>query len=305
MLVTDLGIYTEKRLYAELQLLKMATVKHDMSFVICVMGRERAGKSTIASQMAYILDESVKGDLVRCAFNIKQFREATMRAKELGKGRVVMLDEGGNIFSADDTQQKSAKQIKKIIMMNGKFNIIYILCVPSIFDLTPYMRIHRIDWVMKVHKEVRRNDEEEWEFNKGAYACYSYDQKIKMLMLARYKYDYSAGSPSFKGRFLNTIKTCDIWGAGYEDKKDKAIEDVFDDKKDVDVKEELIKKMMSYKGKSISAETLAKALGYKSKQSVYDLLKRESPIVKEGMIKENFENELIGVGHLPDEDEEE
>lgn len=310
MLVTSLGIYTEKRLYDELMLLKMATVKYDMSFVVCIQGRERSGKSTISSQMAYILDDTVLGDITRCAFTVNQFKEATNKARSMGKGHVVMLDEGGNIFNADDSAQRTAKQIKKIIMMNGKYNIIYLICVPSVFDLTPYMRIHRIDWLMSVYKEVRKDDNDEWEFKKGAYACYSYDQKLRMLMLAKHKYDYSASKPAFRGRFLNTIKPTDIWGEAYETKKDKAIEEVFNDEKHKDTdKLDIAVKMMELRGKKLTTDEIAQALGYKSSQSVYNLLKKKDEKKVEN--KNSWANEsedkgfgVLGAGNLPDDDEE-
>lgn len=269
----------DKTLYKEVMLVKEGASNQDMSFVIGVDGRERIGKSVLASQLACAIDPSIIGDLDRVAFTVKQFKEASDKARSLGKGKVVVLDEAGNIFGADDSQKRVAKQIKKIIMMNGKYNIVYILCVPSIFDLSPYIRIHRLDWFLRVKRSVVHNVDGSMKFERGYWEGYSYDQKIKLLFMARHKYDYSASNPMFRGRFFAKVKTEDVYGKGYEHKKDEAIRSVYDDKDSVNEINMVLKRLIEFRGEKITNETIEKAFKI-SKKTIYDRLKKTENLEK-------------------------
>lgn len=269
---TALNISFTDSLYYDLQVVKDSANKYNMSPCIAIVGIERGGKSTLASHIALEIDPTIKGDVDRVAFNIRQFKESCEKARELGKGKVVVLDEAGNIFSADDSKKKTAIQLKKIVQMNGKYNIVYILVLPSIFDLTNYMRIHRINWFLKVKIKVYEGADHRYILEKGRYDAYSYDQKIRLLMMARYKYDYSQAKPLYYGNFTKTPSPTEIYGEAYETKKDAAIQELYKDE-EINEKYLILQKLHGYLNQKVTVPLICQTMNISDK-TMYNWLKK-------------------------------
>jgi len=264
MNVVELKYYMHKGLRQQLTITKDGACNNDMSFVLGFDGPERYGKSTLCAQAALELDPSIRFDLDRVAFTIPQFMEACEKARKLGKGKVVVLDEAGNIFDTDQSRTYYARKIKKILMMTGKYNIIYLMCVPSIFDLTPYVRIHRLNWFVRLKIQTYQNKKsQEWKFRKGLYEVYNRTRKNKLLELSKYKYDYSQVKPLFYGDFYNAATPEDIYGKGYQEKKDKAIQELYGDDEVLNYKHSILLKLNKQLGKPISNQLIADACDFK------------------------------------------
>ena len=273
---TDMNLYIENWLHEDLELVKESAQK-GMSPVFCIDGYEQTCKSTLAAQLAYFLDPSIKNDLVRVTFNREQCEEGIKRARDLGgDGRVVVLDEAGNIFDADSQSSKNAKWIKKVFQQCGKYHIIFIMCSPSIFDLSTYARIHRINFLLRTYTKIIKSDTMtgiKKHLHKGYYMMYPMSKKISLIMKARYKYDYGCEYPEYVGHFLEDPGKSEIYGHGYEAKKDRAFDALFgtDALKDSD---KIFKRMHECIGKILSREVAAKILGYAGIQGYNALLRR-------------------------------
>lgn len=215
-----------------LDLIRDMAVNQGFSPVICYTGMERAGKSTCLSHDALYIDPTIQGDLERVAFTIPQFQKAIEKARSLGPGKVVILDEAINIFSAGESRGKIARQLERILMMNGKYNIIYMLAVPSIFDLSPYIRLHRVDFLVHIKiKDIWDHGKKQFQLKRGGYVTYSFEQKLKLLMFAKYKYDMRGAYINYYGRFDKHPTPTEVYGIDYETKKDQAIAEAFTEKR--------------------------------------------------------------------------
>lgn len=214
-----------------LDLFRRMAAEQGFSPVICYSGVERGGKSTCMAHDALYIDPSIQGDIDRVAFSIPQLEKAIEKAKSLGRGKVVILDEAINIFSAGDSRSKVAVKLEKILMMNGKYNIIYMLAVPSIFDLSPYIRIHRVDALIHIKVQDKWDStKKEFKLERGGFVTYGYEQKLRLLMYAKYKYDMRGAWTNYYGRFDKHPTPSEVYGDGYENKKDEAIKEVYADK---------------------------------------------------------------------------
>lgn len=210
-----------------LELIRRMAKEDGFSPLVIYDGQERGGKSTTMSHDALFIDPTIYKNIKRVAFNIKQVEEAIEDAKKSGPGSVVVIDEAANVLLSKDGRSKFVVQLEKLLMMNGKYNIIYLLAIPSLFDLTPYIRIHRADCL--IHVVVRDewdDDKQRFEIVRGRFNAYSHSQMVRMQMKAEHKYDMSGAKYNYFGFWNKTPLPTDIYGEVYETKKDAAIKEV-------------------------------------------------------------------------------
>jgi len=144
--VNDDNFYLDGYLKSNLDLLSQS-LKKDYDFFIVIDGRERFGKSTLASQIAYYLDPTYNLD--RCVFTADQFAEAVEKAE---KFQAIVFDEAHGYLGSRSSMSSFNKKLVKIMTEMGSKNLIVILCLPNFFELDKYPAIWRSSCLLHVHQ---------------------------------------------------------------------------------------------------------------------------------------------------------
>lgn len=217
--------YIEPNLKEVLDTFRMMVRDND-TITICIDGEVRSGKSTLAIQIARYLDPSIKDDIDRVCFTTEEFEKAVLKHSKSESGKVIILDEAINMFASGDSTAKVGRKLNKLLMTCGMFNQIYILCLPSIFDLNPYVRRqHTTILISMFRREVFNKDKVE-KIARGYFYFYGKAAKNNMLTWSKAKYDYSHGRSDFVGRNYGKVTMDNTFGKVYEDKKRAMIEKV-------------------------------------------------------------------------------
>jgi hypothetical protein len=249
---------------------KMITENHTIT--VCVDGEVRSGKSTLAIQIGLYLDPSLADDLDRVCFTTDEFEKAVLKySKE--KGKVIILDEAINMFASGESITKVGKKLNKLLMMCGLFNQIYILCLPSIFDLNPYVRRQHTSvlirmWMKPIFKEVGN---EVITMERGHWYFYGKSAKNNMLTWAARKYDYAHGHYDFEGRNYGKV-TMENTFSKYDDKKRLNINKLMIESDEDTEKMTIIKNLREA---GISDKIISKGLGWKNVRSLYYYLEKK------------------------------
>jgi hypothetical protein len=175
--------------------------KRDFDRLILVFGRERFGKTTIATQMAVYCDPTF--DLSRVCFTPEQF---LMAVETADKFQSIVFDETMWGLSSRSAMTKINRYLIKIISEMGSKNLFVFMCIPSIFIM---------DWYIAVH----RSNAGIYVYDRAKFGSYDYPTKKKLYLEGKKTHSYNV-SPNFIGRF---IKYFPLDREKYEAKKQEAI----------------------------------------------------------------------------------
>jgi len=199
----DITYYIEPRLLENLDKVKYRLEKKDKDFVMLVDGKEGAGKSTLAVQMAKYVDNSFCVD--RCCMTSEQFKEAIYNAK---KGQAVIYDEAFTGLSSKGALSEINRMLVSLMMQMRQKNLFVIIVLPTFFMLEKYVAIFRGRVLVHV-----------WEKNDRRYFGVFNNQKQKILFAVGKKYlSYKGVRTRFSGRFYGKFPIND-----HEYRKKKAI----------------------------------------------------------------------------------
>jgi len=238
--VNDDNFYLDGYLKSNLDLLSQS-LKKDYDFFIVIDGRERFGKSTLASQIAYYLDPTYNLD--RCVFTADQFAEAVEKAK---KFQAIVFDEAHGYLGSRSSMSSFNKKLVKIMTEMGSKNLIVILCLPNFFELDKYPAIWRSSCLLHVHQ-------------RGRFCFYNYKKKQDLYLKGKRFYAYNV-SANFHGCF---IKFFPLDKEEYENKKLVSVaEHVKTNSKELKYSRQ-INNLLEYikKNMDVSQEELAKVMG--------------------------------------------
>ena len=189
-------------------------LKKDKDFVIAVDGREGAGKSTFAFQIAKYVDPTL--DLSRIVFSPDEFREAIYRAK---KGQAVVFDEAFTGFSSRSSLSGINRVLVSLMMQMRQKNLFVVIVLPTFFLLDKYVALFRAKALLHVYES---------KGNRGYFRVYNSKLK-KMLYLTgskTYSYNGKLVRTRFRGRFYGKFALGDDNIENkYRKKKSKALED--------------------------------------------------------------------------------
>ena len=132
----------------DLDRLKPFVREKDNDYFLCIEGRERVGKSTLALHIATYFDP--KFSVEDIVFSQAEF---VKRVREKKPGGVLLVDEGALVFFSSEGQTKDSRLVSKMITVMGKKNLLVITCVPDVCLLFRYIRQHRLRMLIKVYKE--------------------------------------------------------------------------------------------------------------------------------------------------------
>lgn len=193
--------YLDGYLKANLDHLKHEVKRNDYDGFIIIAGKERYGKSTLASQVAKYLDPTYNLD--RCTFTAEQFKHAVGSAD---KFQAVVFDETMGYLSSRQALSKFNRSLIKIFSEMGSKNLFIILCIPNFFELDRYPAMHRSTGLLYVYK-------------RSFFGAYDYPTKKELYVRGKKIYSYVV-KPNFTGRF---VKYFTLNKTDYEAKKQQAI----------------------------------------------------------------------------------
>jgi hypothetical protein len=183
-------------------------LKKNWDAVVVIDGMERSGKSTLGFVIAdYIAEGKLTLDNVAVDGD-----DAMKKCESLPDGSVLMIDEGSLVFSSKDSMTKEQKKLLKIINVIGQKNMVFIIVLPSFFDLTKAIAVHRSLFLLHVYTDK--------QLNRGRFTYFS--QKGKKIL-----YDYGKkhfGSYAYpRANWIGKYKPYDPFGQAYKDIKKKSL----------------------------------------------------------------------------------
>lgn len=143
----DLGnILFDPFLYLKGYNIQKKVNEQDRDHFIVISGKEGEGKSTIAIQLACVLDPSFC--LSRICYEMADFLRMLRVAK---KGQVFILDEGNMFLFNRESYSDDNRFMVKLFALMRQLNLIIIINLPNFFTLDSYVRDHRADMLINCH----------------------------------------------------------------------------------------------------------------------------------------------------------
>jgi len=159
-------------------------LRHDKSYTIIIVGKERMGKTTFSAIFGCLIDPTLC--LRRCVFPTAELKKAIHEQPEHCY-RVVLQDEGAETWLSGDALSGDAKDMVRYFMETGYKNLCVIINIPDVSRVQSYLKSHRADCLIRI-------------VHRGVYAFYSevrlrgihYDQTSKRVIWP---------TPNFYGHF--------------------------------------------------------------------------------------------------------
>jgi len=192
--------------------LKNVVLTKNNSAVILIDGKSGKGKSTFATQIGSLLDNSFNVD--KMFFDVMSFFRALSKAK---KGDCLVFDEAMVISNRSSLSELNRAVVVGLSMIRSK-NLFIIFCANSIFDIDRNIVLSRADLLLHVYGQNLGD--------RGNFLAFfkpkgNQEDKIKQLYFFGKKfYSYSNPRANFYGEFDKPFLADEII---YEKKKDEAV----------------------------------------------------------------------------------
>lgn len=175
----------------------------DFDAVILIDGMERAGKSLRAINCGqYLSDEQL---------TINNFcrglKDTAKKMRELPDGSIIILDEGSQVFGSKDTMAKQVKALLKLMDVVGQKNFVFIICLPSFFDLNRQIAVRRSKFLFTVGVDEN--------YNRGSMTCHGEESKKWLYIKGKKTEDYSASHYDWVVKWDNPWKP--LWWDEYKE----------------------------------------------------------------------------------------
>jgi len=247
-------------------ILKVIAKKWDA--VICIDGPERSGKSTVGKIMGWYLSN---GKLTVDNF-AAGMQDAAKKIERLPDKSILIVDEGSLVFNAKDAMKREALHLQKILDVIGAKNMIFIIILPSFFDLNKNVAVRRSRFLLHVYTDK--------QLNRGKFLYFSTKKKRQLYELGKKSYgSYKKPRANWKGEFYDFLppfeeeylelkaKSRKEALAGEEQKVEKITM--------IDIRAHFVQ-MIHKNCPNLDLKMLARGLGV-GKSSVYEDLDREIP----------------------------
>lgn len=163
-------------------------MRDNQDWMYCISGREGSSKSTLATWMSLTLnpDFDVRSQVI---YDLKSFLAFLDKYAD-DKGRVALLDEACLHFLGEESNSKESKMFKKIFITHRDLGHVYILCAPSPWLLTPYIRQWRVrDFILTYVNPYSDTNERYYAYyNKKAYVPFITNVKAKMQIMMPFEF---------------------------------------------------------------------------------------------------------------------
>jgi len=186
--------YLDEFLKRRLDTLKQIVYKKNWDGVILIDGLERVGKSTLGITIGYYLaDGNFTVDNI-CADN----EDAVKKIESFPDKSVLLVDEGSLVFNSRDAMKKEQKKLMKILNVVGQKNMIFIIVLPSFFDLNKQIAIRRSKFLLHCYTDN--------SLSRGRFTYFGEDAKKKLYSVGKKNFDsyqYPKRSINEIGRFTD------------------------------------------------------------------------------------------------------
>ncbi len=185
------GVYINERLYKKLQNI-WAIQKKGYDAIIIIDGGRREGKSILGMTIAWILSN--------CQLTTKHFaigsNDAKKKIKNLPDRSLLIVDEGSIIFSSKDAMKKELRELLKILDVVGMKEMIFIIILPSYFDLVRSIAVRFSRFLLHVYTDEKKN--------RGRFGFFGEREKPILYSLGKKNFDsYLKPNAQFTGEFTN------------------------------------------------------------------------------------------------------
>lgn len=165
-------------------------VKRKWDAVFIIDGHERIGKSTLGMTAAWYLSN---GELTIDNF-AAGMQDATDKIERLPDHSILFVDEGSLVFNSKDSMTREAKKLQKILDVVGQKNMIFIIVLPSFFDLNKNIATRRSRFLLHVYTGS--------DMIRGKFCYFSTSKKRKLYELGKKNYgSYTKPKASWTGAF--------------------------------------------------------------------------------------------------------
>lgn len=189
--VNQSDFWIDTALYNKLLGLKLIQNK-GWDGVIVVDGKERSGKSVLGMIMGWYLSD---GNLTLNNF-AKGLNDAAQKIARLPDRSVIIVDEASTVFASKDSMTEEGKQLIKIMDIVGQKNMMFILCLPCIFDLNKTMAVRRSLFLCHVYPDEN--------YDRGQYAFFGERTKKTLFIEGKKNYDsYAFPQADFIGEYMD------------------------------------------------------------------------------------------------------
>lgn len=214
--VTELQYYLHNDLK---EVLDLCVKRHEKKWdnLIILDGMERAGKTTLGKTAGHYVSycRGVPFGLENAFFDVDELIEYA----RTNRNKVIIWDEAALGGMGKQWQSKVQQKLVQMLMTCGKYGHFYIFIIPSFFELTWYLAVHRSIALINVYSEDL--------LTRGNFCLFNINQK--KWIYNNNKKSETYGKPTFLGDF--TVGNSDkIWDdSEYEQKKDDALTRFFTD----------------------------------------------------------------------------
>lgn len=170
-------------------------IRQDWYFIILISGtnRIRVGKSTLAQQIGYYLDNEYSFD--NLTFESHNLKNISLKQK---KYTVVHYDEAMAAFDAKRAMESMQKDLLDFLAQAGQLNQFLILVLPDFFVLNKEIATNQSICLINCYTHAKDI------FKRGYFAFYNIYSKNKLYYWGKKRGgDYWATTPDFKGDFTN------------------------------------------------------------------------------------------------------
>lgn len=212
--VVELGgkkAYVDRTLRNNLDDMK-ADIRKDDDVVIIVDGKERIGKSVLAQLCGWYLSDG-KLAIEDICLTPEEFAARIKRAE---KYDVIIFDECFLGLAASDWMNKYNRLLKKMLVTVGQKNLVLILVLPSVFDISKYVALHRADCLLHCFKHKGQ---------RGHFAFYNHRKLQQVYIYGKKTYSYWRPKPAFARKFTNFYAVSEVV---YRNKKSNALNKFLD-----------------------------------------------------------------------------
>jgi len=122
-------------------------VKRKWDAVFIIDGHERIGKSTLGMTCAWYLSNA--------KLTIENFAagmtDAAEKVERLPDKSILFVDEGSLVFNSKDSMTREAKKLQKVLDVVGQKNMVFIIVLPSFFDLNKNIATRRSKFLLHAY----------------------------------------------------------------------------------------------------------------------------------------------------------
>ncbi len=171
----DLPYFIDKDVQRMLNKSKKAVIEADQDRVFLITGPEGSGKSLLARQLGYFLDNDFSLDDI--CFDAESLEKRIRTKKRYG---VVILDEGNRGLTSRSALTKQNKKLIGLIQEMRQLNLFFFICIPSVFLIEKYIVLYRSHGLF--HTSIYKKD-----YKKRYYKIYN-RKNLKDLYIKGQKY---------------------------------------------------------------------------------------------------------------------